>query len=75
MPNLPKKHEKLLLKSMNETNWTAKVPEKVRCVFHFADKEDDEGHKLAWDSFKASRVRACVAGTVYSMHVGEWVVL
>jgi hypothetical protein len=55
VPNLPKKHEKLLLKSMNETNWTAKVPEKVRCVFHFAEKEDDEGTKLAWDSFKASR--------------------
>ncbi|TYZ66878.1 hypothetical protein PybrP1_011324 [[Pythium] brassicae (nom. inval.)] len=57
VPNLPKKHDKLLLKSMSETNWTAKVPEKVRCVFHFADKEDDEGTKLAWESFKASQVQ------------------
>lgn len=53
---MPKKQEKLLVKSMAEENWKAKIPEKVRCVFHFADKEDEEGKLLAWDSFKASQV-------------------
>lgn len=43
---------------MNETNWTAKIPEKVRCVFHFADKEDDTGKLVGWESFKASQVRS-----------------
>lgn len=55
--NLPKKHEQLLVKSMAEENWKAKIPEKVRCVFHFADKEDEEGKLVAWDLFKASQVR------------------
>lgn len=41
---------------MSEENWKAKIPEKVRCVFHFASKADEEGKLLAWDDFKESQV-------------------
>lgn len=61
--NLPKKHEKLLVKSMAEENWKAKIPEKVRCVFHFADQEGEEGKLVALDSFKASQVRLLVCNS------------
>ncbi|KAF1316725.1 hypothetical protein FI667_g15256, partial [Globisporangium splendens] len=53
--NLPKKHPKLLTKSMKEEDWKSKIPEKIRCVFHFAEKEDAESKLLAWDCFKESQ--------------------
>uniref|UniRef100_K3WYC7 EF-hand domain-containing protein n=1 Tax=Globisporangium ultimum (strain ATCC 200006 / CBS 805.95 / DAOM BR144) TaxID=431595 RepID=K3WYC7_GLOUD len=53
--NLPKKHPKLLTKSMKEEDWKSKIPEKIRCVFHFAEKEDAENKLLAWDYFKESQ--------------------
>jgi hypothetical protein len=56
--NLPKKHPKLLTKSMKEEDWKSKIPEKIRCVFHFAEKEDAENKLLAWDYFKESQVRS-----------------
>lgn len=55
---MPKNHLKLLEKSMNETNWTAKIPEKARCVFHYGDTEGVEKVKtLQWEAFLESQVR------------------
>ncbi|TDH69122.1 hypothetical protein CCR75_005446 [Bremia lactucae] len=35
---MPKKSEKLFAKSLSEEDYRLKIPEKVRCVYHFANK-------------------------------------
>ncbi|TMW57671.1 hypothetical protein Poli38472_014858 [Pythium oligandrum] len=52
---MPKKHMKLLDIAVNETNWKEKLPEKVRCVFYFAPKEDEEDKTVCWEAFKESQ--------------------
>jgi hypothetical protein len=53
--NLPKKHAKLLANGIEETNWKEKIPEKVRCVFHYAPKEDEADKTVHWESFKETQ--------------------
>lgn len=67
--NMPKNHLKLLEKSMKETNWNAKIPEKARCVFHFGDTEGVEKAKtLQWDAFQESQVRSLPSTPLYLRH-------
>ncbi|CAI5720668.1 unnamed protein product [Peronospora effusa] len=53
--NLPKKHEKCFAKSMVEEDFKSKIPEKVRCVFHFANKLDKERKTYDWELFEDSK--------------------
>ncbi|RLN61373.1 hypothetical protein BBJ28_00012053 [Nothophytophthora sp. Chile5] len=53
---LPKKHEKLFAKSLSEEDWKSKIPEKVRCVFHFANKLDEKRKTLDWELFEESQM-------------------
>ncbi|KAG3113600.1 hypothetical protein PI124_g7052 [Phytophthora idaei] len=53
--NLPKKHEKLFAKSLSEEDFKSKIPEKVRCVFHFANKLDEERKMYDWELFENSQ--------------------
>ncbi|KAL4161034.1 hypothetical protein PRNP1_001591 [Phytophthora ramorum] len=53
--NLPKKHEKLFAKSLSEEDFKSKIPEKVRCVFHFANKLDEERKTYDWELFEDSQ--------------------
>jgi hypothetical protein len=54
--NLPKKkHMKVIADAIEETNWKEKLPEKVRCVFHFAAKEDEENKTIHWETFKENQ--------------------
>ncbi|KAF1781718.1 Thioredoxin, conserved site [Phytophthora cactorum] len=55
--NLPKKREKLFAKSLSEEDFKSKIPEKVRCVFHFANKLDEERKMYDWELFENSQVR------------------
>ena len=59
---MPKKCEKLVAKSLREEDFRSKIPEKVRCVFHFANKLDKEHKTYDWKLFEDSEVRLeCVA--------------
>ncbi|RLN96359.1 hypothetical protein BBJ28_00007918 [Nothophytophthora sp. Chile5] len=51
------KHEKHFAKSLSEEDWKSKVPEKVRCVFHFANKLDEQRKTLDWELFEESQVK------------------
>lgn len=53
--NMPKKHEKLFAKSLAEEDWKSKIPEKVRCVFHFSNKLDEERKTFDWELFEDSQ--------------------
>ncbi|KAE8878037.1 hypothetical protein PF005_g8253 [Phytophthora fragariae] len=53
--NLPKKHEKLFAKSLSEEDFKSKIPEKVRCVFHFANKLDEQRKTYDWEIFADSQ--------------------
>ncbi|CAH0489772.1 unnamed protein product [Peronospora farinosa] len=53
--NLPKKREKCFAKSMVEEDFKSKIPEKVRCVFHFANKLDKERKTYDWELFEDSK--------------------
>ncbi|KAF1779051.1 EF-hand domain pair [Phytophthora cactorum] len=53
--NLPKKREKLFAKSLSEEDFKSKIPEKVRCVFHFANKLDEERKMYDWELFENSQ--------------------
>ncbi|CAI5722657.1 unnamed protein product [Hyaloperonospora brassicae] len=53
--NMPKKHEKLFAKSVKEEDFRSKIPEKVRCVFHFANKLDKERKTYDWELFEDSQ--------------------
>ncbi|KAF4317208.1 hypothetical protein BBO99_00003714 [Phytophthora kernoviae] len=53
--NLPKKHEKLFAKSLSEEDYKSKIPEKVRCIFHFANKLDEERKTYDWELFEDSQ--------------------
>ncbi|CAH0480672.1 unnamed protein product [Peronospora belbahrii] len=53
--NLPKKHEKLFAKSLAEEDYKSKVPEKVRCVFHFANKLDEARKTYDGELFEDSQ--------------------
>ncbi|CAI5743194.1 unnamed protein product [Peronospora destructor] len=53
--NLPKKHEKSFAKSLVEEDFKSKIPEKVRCVFHFANKLDEERKTYNWELFEDSQ--------------------
>ncbi|KAF4028417.1 hypothetical protein GN244_ATG19910 [Phytophthora infestans] len=53
--NLPKKHEKLFTKSLSEEDFKSKIPEKVRCVFHFANKLDEDRKTYDWELFENSQ--------------------
>ncbi|KAK1934401.1 hypothetical protein P3T76_011010 [Phytophthora citrophthora] len=53
-PNLPKKHE-LFAKSLSEEDFKSKLPEKVRCVFHFANKLDEQRKTYDWELFEDSQ--------------------
>ncbi|KAL3664179.1 hypothetical protein V7S43_011060 [Phytophthora oleae] len=53
--NMPKKHEKLFAKSLSEEDFKSKIPEKVRCVFHFANKLDEERKTYDWELFEDSQ--------------------
>jgi hypothetical protein len=35
---MPKKHMKLVAKGLTEEDWKVKIPETIRCVFHYAYK-------------------------------------
>jgi hypothetical protein len=46
---------KLLQRSYDEENWKSKIPEKIRCVWHFAEK--NEGDKsISWGLFAEAQV-------------------
>ncbi|KAJ0402664.1 hypothetical protein ATCC90586_006178 [Pythium insidiosum] len=53
--HMPKKHMKLFESAVNETNWKEKIPEKIRCVFHFAPKEDEEKKLIHWETLVESQ--------------------
>ncbi|ETK72463.1 hypothetical protein L917_20144 [Phytophthora nicotianae] len=53
--SMPKKHEKLFTKSLSEEDFKSKIPEKVRCVFHFANKLDEERKTYDWELFENSQ--------------------
>ncbi|GLD98304.1 hypothetical protein PINS_up007001 [Pythium insidiosum] len=53
--HMPKKHMKLFESAVTETNWKEKIPEKIRCVFHFAPKEDDDKKLLHWETLVESQ--------------------
>ncbi|KAG7381968.1 hypothetical protein PHYPSEUDO_005439 [Phytophthora pseudosyringae] len=53
--NLPKKHEQIFAKSLSEEDFKSKIPEKVRCVFHFANKLDEERKTYDWELFEDSQ--------------------
>uniref|UniRef100_A0AAV1U0Y1 EF-hand domain-containing protein n=1 Tax=Peronospora matthiolae TaxID=2874970 RepID=A0AAV1U0Y1_9STRA len=53
--NMPKKCEKLVAKSLREEDFRSKIPEKVRCVFHFANKLDKEHKTYDWELFEDSQ--------------------
>lgn len=63
MDQLPKKHVKLYTAAMNETNWNQTIPERIRSVFHFAEKEElAEGldkvttpRTVHWEDWKESQ--------------------
>lgn len=67
--NMPKKHMKLVAKGINEEDWKSKIPEKVRCVYHFADKVEDESEidppkdktakTVHWEIFRETQVCLC----------------
>lgn len=64
---MPKKHIKMVAKGLTEEDWKSKIPEKVRCVFHYADKVEEEElppaqkqaapKKVDWEAFRESQVR------------------
>jgi len=56
--HMPKKHEKLFAKSLSEEDFNSKIPEKVRCVFHFANKLDEQRKTYDWELFEDSQVMA-----------------
>ena len=41
---------------MVEEDFKSKIPEKVRCVFHFANKLDEERKTYDWELFEDSQV-------------------
>ncbi|EGZ25065.1 hypothetical protein PHYSODRAFT_539963 [Phytophthora sojae] len=53
--NLPKRHEKLFAKSLSEEDFKSKIPEKVRCVFHFANKLDEQRKTYDWEILEDSQ--------------------
>ena len=59
---MPKNHEKLFARSVKEEDFRSKIPEKVRCVFHFANKLDKERKTYDWELFEDSQVRLYLCG-------------
>ncbi|KAG7399817.1 hypothetical protein PHYBOEH_007816 [Phytophthora boehmeriae] len=53
--NLPRKHEKFFMRSLSEEDYKSKIPEKVRCVFHFANKLDEDRKTYDWELFEDSQ--------------------
>ncbi|GMF44147.1 unnamed protein product [Phytophthora fragariaefolia] len=58
---MPKKHEKLFAKSLSEEDYKSKIPEKVRCVFHFANKLDEQRKTYDWELFEDSQAARALA--------------
>lgn len=67
---MPKKHMKVVTKGLAEEDWKAKIPEKIRCVFHYADKVEEAelppgqkrpAPKVDWEAFRESQVRVLSA--------------
>ena len=45
----------MLQNSLVETEWVEKLPEKMRCIWHFAKKESvNDVERMSWESFEKS---------------------
>ncbi|KAL8009037.1 putative guanylate cyclase activating protein [Plasmopara halstedii] len=53
--HMPKKCSKHFTKSMVEVDFKTNIPEKMRCVFHFANKLDKECRSCNWEMFLDSQ--------------------
>lgn len=53
--NMPKTVKKTFATTVVEEDFKSKIPEKVRCVFHFADKLDKERKNYDWELFLDSQ--------------------